>query len=156
MPDNFFGCLRGRKWEFFPHKVAISYIIWFEWTTYGFNAGSTHTQATAFPHLACVLISEWTRLATWKWASRHKCWTTLSLGGLFKERFNLERFSTWPTELHCLWVWPWVRLSFTALQIKPRCQWNRKWHLYLVSPIIRAITTIQCPFSQVPFPRVYF
>lgn len=116
-------CARQFLWVSAGEKIGIlpsrrlqsvtSSWVWFEWTTYRFSVGLTHTPAAHFPHHACVLIPEWTQLGAWKRASRHKRWMTLSLGGFFKERFHLERFSTWPTELDCMSL----SLSSTLVQV---------------------------------------
>lgn len=86
--------------------------IWFEWTTYGFSSGLKRTSATHFPHRTCILDT-WMNTAQSLETAEQMRWVTLSLGGFFKERFHLERFSTWPTQLDCMSL----GLSLTLVQI---------------------------------------
>lgn len=106
-------CARQFLWLSAGEKIGIlpsrrlqsvtSSWVWFEWTTYRFSAGLTHTRATHFPHRACVLIPEWMRLRAWKRASRHMRWMTLSLGGFFQRVFSSG-------EIFHLAHWTWLHV----------------------------------------------
>lgn len=120
--------------------------VWIEWTTYRFSAGLAHTRATHFLQRACVLIP-WmnTAQSLETGFSAHKRWMTLSLGVFFKERFHLERFSTWPTELDCMSVslsLTQVQIAFYSMGESAQIPVKQKWHWYLVSSVIRSTSTI--------------